>query len=76
MYATDTHLFALHLGTLGHIPRLLKALNGLVCFLIIGDPRRDNLMVGSIFRKLFTELGIRTEDKVELYINHPFDETV
>ena len=31
-------------------------------FLIIGDPRGDNLMVGSISRKLLTELGIRTED--------------
>ena len=30
--------------------------------LIIGDPRGDNLMVGSISRKLLTELGIRTED--------------
>ena len=26
------------------------------------DPRGDNLMVGSISRKLLTELGIRTED--------------
>ena len=41
---------------------LLNALNGLVYFLIIGDLRGDNLMVGSIFRKLLTELGIRTED--------------
>ena len=31
------------LETLGYISRLLKALNGLVYFLIIGDPRRDNL---------------------------------
>ena len=38
----------------------LKALNGLVYFLIIGDPRGDNLMVGSISRKLLTELRIRT----------------
>ena len=58
----QTHLLALHLETLGPIPRLLNALNGLVNFLIIGDPRGDNLMVGSIFRKLLTELGIRTED--------------
>ena len=57
-----THLLALHLETLGYIPRLLNALNGLVYFLIIGDPRGDNLMVGSISRKLLTELGIRTED--------------
>ena len=28
----------------------------------IGDPRGDNLMVGSISGKLLTELGIRTED--------------
>ena len=42
----QTHLLALHLETLGYIPRLLNALNGLVYFLIIGDPRGDNLMVG------------------------------
>ena len=58
----QTHLLALHLETLGYIPRLLNALNGLVYFLIIGDPRGDNLMIGSISRKLLTELGIRTED--------------
>ena len=58
----QTHLLALHLETLGYIPRLLNALNGLVYFLIIGDPRGDNLMVGSISQKLLTELGIRTED--------------
>ena len=58
----QTHLLALHLETLGYIPRLLNALNGSVYFLIIGDPREDNLMVGSISRKLLTELGIRTED--------------
>ena len=58
----QTHLLALHLETLGYIPRLLNASNGLVYFLIIGDPRGDNLMVGSISRKLLTELGIRTED--------------
>ena len=33
------HLLALHLETLGYIPHLLNALNGLVYFLIIGDPR-------------------------------------
>ena len=58
----QTHLLALYLETLGYIPHLLNALNDLVYFLIIGDPRRDNLMVGSISRKLLTELGIRTED--------------
>ena len=58
----QTHLLALHLETLGYIPRLLNALNGLVYFLIIGNPRGDNLMVGSISRKLFSELGIRTGD--------------
>ena len=58
----QTHLLALDLETLGYIPRLLNALNGLVYFLIIGDPRGDNLMVGSISRKLLTELGILTED--------------
>ena len=60
--AQQTHLLALHLETLGYIPRLLNALSGLVYFLIIGDPRGNNLMVGSISRKLLTELGIRTED--------------
>ena len=59
----QTHFLALHLETLGYIPRLLNALNGLVYFLIICDPKGDNLiMVGSISRKLLTELGIRTED--------------
>ena len=58
----QTHLLALHLETLGYIPRLLSALNGLVYFLIIGDPREDNLMVGSISQKLLTELWIQTED--------------
>ena len=58
----QTHLLALNLETLGYIQSLLNALNGLVYFLIIGDPRGDNLMVGSISRKLLTELGIRTED--------------
>ena len=58
----QTHLLALHLETLGYIPRLLNALNGLVYFLIIGDPRGQTLMVGSISRKWLTELRIRTED--------------
>ena len=44
----QTHLLALHLENLGYIPRLLIGLNGLVYFLIIGGPRGDNLMVGSI----------------------------
>ena len=61
-YEQQTHLLALHLETLGYIPRLLNALNGLVYFLIIGDPREDNLMVGSVSGKLLTELDIRTED--------------
>ena len=47
----QTHLLALHLETLGYSPRLLNVLNVLVYFLIIGDPRVDNLMVGSISRK-------------------------
>ena len=38
--AQQTHLLALHLETLGYIPRLLNALNGLVYFLIIGDPKQ------------------------------------
>ena len=54
----QTHLLALHLETFGFIPRILNALNGLIHFLIIGDPRGDNLMVGRIPRKLLTELGI------------------
>ena len=58
----QTHLLASHLETLGYIPRLLNALNGLVYFLIIDDPRGDNLMVGSMFWKLLTELGIWKED--------------
>ena len=58
----QTHLLALHLETLRHIMRLLIALNGLVYFLIIGDTKGDNLMVGNISRKLLTELGIQTED--------------
>ena len=41
--AQQTHLLALHLETLGYIPRLLNALNGLVYFLIIGDPRGDKI---------------------------------
>ena len=49
----QTHLFALHLETLGY---------GLVYFLIKGDPRGDNLMEGSISPKLLTELRIRTQD--------------
>ena len=48
----QTHLLALHLETLGYIPRFLNALHGLVYFLILGDPRGDNLMVGSISRKI------------------------
>ena len=43
-----THLLTLHLETLGYIPHLLNVLNGLVYFLIIGDPRGDHLMVESI----------------------------
>ena len=58
----QTHLLALHLETLGCIPRLLNALNGLVYIRIIGDPRGDNLMVGSISRKLLAELGVQIED--------------
>ena len=57
-----THLLALHLEALGYIPSLLNALNGLIYFLIIGDPRGDNLMVGRTSRKLLTELRIRTAD--------------
>ena len=60
MCATDTPL-GIALRTSGYIPRLLVALNGLIYFLIIGDLRENNLMVGSICRKLLTELRIRTE---------------
>ena len=48
-YVKQTHLLVLLLETLGYIPRLFNALNGLVYLLIIGDPRGDSLMVGSIF---------------------------
>ena len=54
--AQQTHLLELHLETLGYIPSLLNALNGLVYFLIKGDPRGDILMVDSISQKLLTEL--------------------
>ena len=50
----QTHLLALHLEILGYIARHLNALNCLIFFLIIGYPRGDNLMVGSISRKLLT----------------------
>ena len=46
----QTHLLVLHLEPSGYIPRLLNALNGLVYFLIIGDARGDNLMVGSLLK--------------------------
>ena len=54
----QTHLLALHLETFEYIPRLLNALNGLGNFLIviIGDPRGENRMVGSMFQNLLTEL--------------------
>ena len=61
MCATDTPL-GIALRNIRIHSASLNALNGLVNFLIIGDPRGDNLMVGSISRKLLTELGIRTED--------------
>ena len=48
-YVKQTHLLVLLLETSGYIPRLLNALNGWVYLLIIGDPRGDSLMVGSIF---------------------------
>ena len=40
----QTPLLALHLETLGYNPRLLNALNGLVYFLIIDDPRGESRM--------------------------------
>ena len=61
-WVQQIHLLGLHLETLGYTPRLLNTLNSLLYFLIIGDQRGDNQMVGIIFRKLLTELGIRTED--------------
>ena len=61
MCATDTPL-GIALRNIMIIPRLLNVLNGLVYFLIIGDPRGDNPMVGIMFRKLFAVLRIRTED--------------
>ena len=61
MCATDTPL-GIALRNIRIHSTFLNALNGLVYFLIIGDPRGDNIMVGSISQKLLTELGIRTED--------------
>ena len=61
MCATDTPL-GIALRNIRTHPTPLNVLNGLVYFLIIGDPRGDKLMVGSITRNLLTELGIRTED--------------
>ena len=61
MCATDTAL-DIALKNISIHSASLNALNDLVFFLKTGDPRRDNLMVGSISRKLLTELGIRTED--------------
>ena len=58
----QAHLLSLQLETLENISHLLIALNSLVYFLIIGDPRGDNFMVGSIFQKLLTEQGMQTED--------------
>ena len=56
--AQQTHLLALHLETLGYIPRLLNALNGLVYFLIIGDPRGDNLMEASFLGFAFLSSSV------------------
>ena len=61
MCATDTPL-GIALRNIRIHSASFECLNGLVYFLIIGDPRGDNLMVGSISRKLLTELGIRTKD--------------
>ena len=61
-WVQQIHLLALHFETLGYTPRLLNALNGLLYFLIVGDLRGDNKMVGIILQKLLTELGIQTED--------------
>ena len=66
-YVQQTHLLTLHLET-GYIPRLLNALNGLIYFLIIGGPRGDNHMVGNISQIVLTELGIRTEDALMLFL--------
>ena len=65
----QTHLLALHLETLGYITCFLNVLNGLTYFLIIGDPRGDNLMVGSISGTLLTELRIGTEGECKLMGN-------
>ena len=54
MCATDTPL--------GIALRNIRIHSKSFYFLIIGDPRGDNLMVGSISQKLLTELGILTED--------------
>ena len=62
MCATDTPLGIALRNIRIHSASLLNALNGLVYFLIIGDQKGDNLMVGSISRKLLSEQGIQTED--------------
>ena len=72
----QTHLLALHLETLGYIPRLLNALNGLVYFLIMGDPRGDNLMVGSISRKLESLLFLFGSKRSLSDIGHGYYATV
>ena len=61
MCATDTPL-GIALRNIRIHSASFECIKWLVYFLIIGDPRGDNLMVGSISRKLLTELGIRTED--------------
>ena len=59
----QTQPLALLFETLGYIPRMdFERIKCLVYFLIKGDSRGEYLMVGSILRKLLTELGIRTED--------------
>ena len=61
MCATDTPLGI----ALRNIRIHSASFEGIKWFSILpdnSDPRGDNLMVGSISRKLLTELGIRTED--------------
>ena len=61
MCATDTPLGIAFRNIRIHSASI-ECIKVLVYVLIIGDPRGDNLMVGSISLKLLTELGIQTKD--------------
>ena len=61
MCATDTPL-GIALRNIRIHSASFKRSNWFSVLLIIGDPRGDILIVGSIFRKLLTELGRRIVD--------------